>query len=40
MVLIDLYCNHNFAIPAMDETVAEAAFPRAENLLRVSVLLC
>lgn len=42
MVVIDLYCNQTFDIRAMDEAVAETAFPRAEELLQVRlfIMLC
>jgi len=35
MAVVDLYCSRTFNTPAMEETVAEQAFPRAELLLQV-----
>ena len=36
VAIIDLYCTQELSIPAMDQTVADAAFPRAEELIMVS----
>ena len=35
MTVVDLYCNNDFDVPEMVQTVADAAFPRAEQLLQV-----
>jgi len=35
MAVVDLYCSRTFNTPAMEETVAEQAFPKAELLLKV-----
>ena len=37
MAVVDMYCNHEFAQSEVDQTVADAAFPRAEELLKVSI---
>lgn len=37
MAVVDLYCTKTFNIPAMDETVAELVFPKAELILKVFV---
>ena len=36
MCVVDVYCNNDFGVPEMDQTVADAAFPRAEQLLQVN----
>lgn len=35
MAVIDMYCDHEFEIPEMDQVVADSAFARAEKLIQV-----
>lgn len=35
MAVVDMYCNHDFEVPSMDQAIADAAFPKAEKLLQV-----
>lgn len=37
VAIVDLYCTKELSIPAMDQTVADSAFTRAEKLIMVGL---